>query len=190
MTGAGHGIATPLSPVQTIEDNVFSVEDPVGFQVCDPQLLGIVENAASFDANFAGSSADRLGRPVSRVLALYLCLAVQDVVLIAAVFNLLLVAMYSHHSKGDEAVWDTHRNGAAHLSAHWRLRGTSVRHAGSPLITGCFRWVTLIRPALAIHGGGSSNWLIVDNSSVSKWLGQRAIHRFAERWWIAPGTIV
>lgn len=55
MTGAGHGIATPLSPVQTIEDNVFSVEDPVGFQVCDPQLLGIVENAASFDANFAGS---------------------------------------------------------------------------------------------------------------------------------------
>lgn len=34
---------------------MFSMEDSVGFQVCDPDLLGIVENAASFDSNCAGS---------------------------------------------------------------------------------------------------------------------------------------
>lgn len=34
---------------------MFSVEDSVGFQVCNPELLGIVEDAPSFDANLARS---------------------------------------------------------------------------------------------------------------------------------------
>lgn len=169
---------------------MFSVEDSVGFQVCDPELPGIVENPAPFDPNCAGSSADWLGRPVPRVLALYLSLTVQNIVLIAAVFNLLLVSMLSHHSKGDEAIWYICWNGAAHVSAHRWLRYTSISHAGSPLLTWCFRSVTLVCPALPIHGGGSSDWLIVDNSPISRWLGQRTIHSFAERWLIAPGAIM
>lgn len=55
VTGAGHRTATPLGSVQTIEDNTFSMEDSVGFQVCNPEPLGIVESTASFDANCAGS---------------------------------------------------------------------------------------------------------------------------------------
>lgn len=55
VTGAGHRVATPVSSVHAIEDNMFTVEDSVWFQVCDPELLGIVEDAASFDANRAGS---------------------------------------------------------------------------------------------------------------------------------------
>lgn len=31
------------------------MEDSVGFQVCNPELLGIVKDAASFDANLARS---------------------------------------------------------------------------------------------------------------------------------------
>lgn len=62
VTGAGHRVATPVIPVQTIEDNMFSMEDSVGFQVCDPQLLGIVEDAASFDANCAVSWVERQSR--------------------------------------------------------------------------------------------------------------------------------
>lgn len=59
--------------------------------------------------------ADWLGRPVSCVLALYFSIAVENVVINAAIFNLLLVAMLSHHSKGDEAVRDPRWDGAAHL---------------------------------------------------------------------------
>lgn len=55
MTGAGYRVATPVSSVQTIERNMFSMEDSVGFQLCNPELLSIVEDAASFDANCAGS---------------------------------------------------------------------------------------------------------------------------------------
>lgn len=55
VTGAGHRVATALSSVQTIEDNMFSMKDSVWFQVCNPELLGIVEDTASFDAHFAGS---------------------------------------------------------------------------------------------------------------------------------------
>lgn len=58
MTGAGHRVATSVSSVQTIERNMFSMEDSVGLQVCDPELLGIVEDAASFDANGARSCMD------------------------------------------------------------------------------------------------------------------------------------
>lgn len=55
MTGAGYRVATLLSSVQTVELNMFSMEDSVGFQICDPELLSIVEDAASFDANSTGS---------------------------------------------------------------------------------------------------------------------------------------
>lgn len=55
ITGAGHRVAAPVFPVQTIEDNVLSVEDSVGFQVSDPELLGVIEDTTSFDANSAGS---------------------------------------------------------------------------------------------------------------------------------------
>lgn len=54
-TGAGHWVAAPVGFVQAIERDVFSVENSVGLQICDPELLGIVEDAASFDANRAGS---------------------------------------------------------------------------------------------------------------------------------------
>lgn len=166
------------------------MEDSVGFQVCDPDLLGIVEDTASFDANRAGSSADWLGRPVSCVLALYLCLTIQNIMIIAGVLNLLLVAMLSHHSKGDEAVWYACWDGTAHILAHRWLSRTSISHTGSPLITWCLRSVTLVCPALPIHDGVSSNWLIMDNSSTYRWLRQRTVHSFADRWWIAPGAIM
>lgn len=55
LTGAGHWVAAPVGFVQAIEGNVFSVENSVGFQICDPELLGVVEDAASFDTNRAGS---------------------------------------------------------------------------------------------------------------------------------------
>lgn len=61
-------------------------------------------------------------------------------------------------------------------STHWRFSDTSVSHAGSSLMTWCLWWVTLISPALPIHGGGSSNLLIMDNSPISWWLGQCTIH--------------
>lgn len=166
-TGAGHWVAAPVGFVQAVESNVLSVENSVGFQVCDPELLGIIEDAASFDSNCAGSwkrtrenneeqlrhifttcckstqtcspqywagmpaaapaegqpfpcfspptPADWLGRPVSCVLALYFSIALKNVVIQAAVFNLLLIAVLSHHSKGDEAVGDPCWDGAAHL---------------------------------------------------------------------------
>lgn len=166
------------------------MEDSVGFQVCDPELLGIVEDTASFDANCAGSSANWLGSPVSCVLALDLGLTIQNIMLIAAVLNLLLVAVLSHHSEGDEAIWYGCWDGTAHLSAHRWLRCTSISHAGSPLITWCLRWFTLICPALPIHGSASINRLIMGDSSIYRWPGQLAVHNFAERWWIAPGAIM
>lgn len=55
MTGADHWVAAPVGFVQAVENNVLSVENSVGFQVCDPELLGIIEDAASFDSNRAGS---------------------------------------------------------------------------------------------------------------------------------------
>lgn len=55
LTGAGHWVAAPVGFVQTVESNVLPVENSVGFQVCDPELLGIIEDAASFDSNCAGS---------------------------------------------------------------------------------------------------------------------------------------
>lgn len=55
LTGADHRVAAPVSFVQAVESNVVSVENSVGVQVCDPELLGIVEDAASFDPNRAGS---------------------------------------------------------------------------------------------------------------------------------------
>lgn len=59
--------------------------------------------------------ADGLGGPVPRVLAADFSVAVQDVVVDAAVPDLLLVAVRSHHSEGDEAVGDPGRDGAAHI---------------------------------------------------------------------------
>lgn len=54
-TGAGHWVAAPVGFVQAIERNVFSMENSVGFQICDPELLGSVEDAASFDTYCARS---------------------------------------------------------------------------------------------------------------------------------------
>lgn len=54
-TGAGHWVAAPVGLVQAVESYVLSVENSVGFQVCDPELLGVIEDAASFDSNCAGS---------------------------------------------------------------------------------------------------------------------------------------
>lgn len=61
------------------------------------------------------TSASWLGGPVPRVLALYLSLSVQNVVVVAAVPHLLLVAVWPHHGKGDEAVGYRRGDGAAHL---------------------------------------------------------------------------
>lgn len=55
MTGAGHWVAAPVGFVQAVESNVLSVQNSVGLQVCNPELLGIIEDAASFDSNCAGS---------------------------------------------------------------------------------------------------------------------------------------
>lgn len=72
--------------------------------------------------------------------------------------------------------WHFHTDTCLRTLAYRWLSCTSISHAGSPLITWCLRWVTLICPALPIHGGASSNWLIMDNSSISRWLGQRTVH--------------
>lgn len=61
------------------------------------------------------TSANWLGGPVPSVLALYLSLSVQDIVVIATVPHLLLVAVLPHHGKGDEAVGYRPGDGAAHL---------------------------------------------------------------------------
>lgn len=130
VTGAGHRVATPVGFVHAIERNMFSMENSVGFQIRNPQFPGVVEDAASFDADGARSCAREtqfhscqlhdthldktrliimipgrthrnnstsvlmfsrltptnwLGRPVSCVPALYFSLAVQNIVVIAAV---------------------------------------------------------------------------------------------------------
>lgn len=59
MTGADYWIATLLSFVQTVEGNVFSVQDSVRFQVCDPHLPGVVEDTSSFDAHCTGSWVEK-----------------------------------------------------------------------------------------------------------------------------------
>lgn len=61
------------------------------------------------------TSADWLGRPVPCISALYLSPSIQYIVLIAGVLNLILVAMLSHYSKGDEAIRYACWDGAAHL---------------------------------------------------------------------------
>lgn len=61
------------------------------------------------------TSANWFGGPVPCVLALYLSLSVQDVVVVATVPHLLLVAVLPHHSKGDEAIGYGPGDGAAHL---------------------------------------------------------------------------
>lgn len=53
--------------------------------------------------------------PVSCILAVYLSVAIQNIVLIAAILNFFLVTVWSHHSKRDEAIWYAFWNGAAHL---------------------------------------------------------------------------
>lgn len=68
--------------------------------------------------------ADWLGRPVSCILAMYYSIALQDVVIDAAVFHRLLISVLSHYGKGDEAVGDPCRDGAAHLwnnQSRWEL---------------------------------------------------------------------
>lgn len=59
MTGAGHRVAAPAGLVQAVESNVLSMEDSVGLQVCDPELPGIIEDAASFDPHRARSWKER-----------------------------------------------------------------------------------------------------------------------------------
>lgn len=146
--------------------------------------------------------ADRLGRPVSRVLALDLSVTVQDVVVDAAVPNLLLVAVRSHHSEGDEAVGDPSRDGAAHIwlsesrgggsepeggqnlgpergwptPAHGRLCSCPVGPAGAPLVTRSLGRVALIRPALPVLDGVSRNGFIVDYFSTRGRLRQGTVH--------------
>lgn len=61
------------------------------------------------------TSANRHGRPVSCVLALYVSLTIQNIVLVATILHLLFVAMGSHHCKGDETVWYSCWNAAAHI---------------------------------------------------------------------------
>lgn len=60
---ADHRVATPLSFVQTVEGNMFSMKDSVWFQIWDPDLPAIVEDTASFDANCAGSWVEKHGKP-------------------------------------------------------------------------------------------------------------------------------
>lgn len=59
IAGAGHRVATLLSFILTVEDNMLSVENSVWLQVFDPDLLGVVEDAASFDAHCAGSWVEK-----------------------------------------------------------------------------------------------------------------------------------
>lgn len=190
MTGADHWVAAPVGFVQAEENNVLAVENSVGFQVCDPELLGIIEDAASFDSNRAGSPADWLGRPVSCVLALDFSIAVKNVVINAAIFNLLPIAVHSHHSKGDEAVGDPCWDGAAHLQAHGGLSCSPISPAGASLMTRSLWRGAFICPAVSVFDCASGDGFIVDYFSTRGWFGQRAVHSFAERWGIAPGSIM
>lgn len=241
-TGAGHRVAAPVGFVQAIERNLFSVENSVGLQICDPDLLGIVKDAASFDAHRAGSwkrkrregrmshaftrcwtsaprcqqhrregngappptPADGLGGPLSRALAPCLGVALEDVVLGAAVFNLLLVAVRSHHGEGDEAVGDPRRDGAAHLwpnKSRWRfiyqrlserlmkartpargrLRRSSVSQTGASLMARRLWRVAFIRPAVSILDRRSRNGFVVDYFPTHGWFRQGAGHSCRSR---------
>lgn len=88
-------------------------------QTCSPQYWARMPAAPAggqpFHCFSALTPADWLGRPVSCVLALYFSMAVKNVVISAAIFNLLLIAVRPHHSKGDEAVGDPCWDWAAHL---------------------------------------------------------------------------
>lgn len=54
IAGGHHRVATPVGLVHAVEGDMLSVKDPVGLQVCDPHLPGVVEDAASLDADGAG----------------------------------------------------------------------------------------------------------------------------------------
>ena len=66
-------------------------------------------------------------------------------------------------------------------STHRRLSCSSISHAGSSFITWCFRWVTFVCPALSVHGGASTHWLIVGNSSICRGLGQVTVHSYKKK---------
>lgn len=151
------------------------------------------------------TSANWLGGPVPCVLALYLCVSVQDVVVIAAVPHLLLVAVLPHHGKGDEAVGYRRGDGAAHLcrstkhtkvqraekmtskntvqrvwldtSAYWRLSHPAVGHAQPPLIGWGLGRVALVGPTSAVHNVASGDQLVVDDPSMLRRPRQWAVHR-------------
>lgn len=55
IAGAGHRIAALLVSVQTKKDDNFSMQNPVWFQVLNPDFSGIVEDTTPFYANCAGS---------------------------------------------------------------------------------------------------------------------------------------
>lgn len=61
-------------------------------------------------------------------------------------------------------------------SANWWFSCSSIGLAGPSFITRCFGWVALIRPALSINSSCSCNWLVVDYSTLSWWLGQWTVH--------------
>ena len=81
------------------------------------------------------------------------------------------------HMKGGEMVEECRKYwNRPRTSTHRWLSDTSISLAGSPLITWGFTCVTLICPALPIYGCCSGDWLVMDNSSFSRWLGQRTVH--------------
>lgn len=155
------------------------------------------------------TSANWLGGPVPCVLALNLSLSFQDVVVVAAVPYLLLVAVLPHHSKGDEAVGYRRWDGAAHLwrntkpmrvlrpedmtlkntlqrvwldtSAYWWLCWPAVGHAHPPLKGWCLGRVALVGPTSAVHSGASRNRLVVENPSVLRRFRQWTVHRCRKR---------
>lgn len=98
--------------VWCFHQNQESLWSTIGFDSCYKNKPDIDMNAAKLSWV---TSANGLGGPVPWVLALNLSLSFQDVVVIAAVPDLLLVAVLPHHSKGDEAVGDRPGDGAAHL---------------------------------------------------------------------------
>lgn len=98
--------------VWRFQQNQKSLWSTTGFDSCYTIKPVIDMNAAMLSWL---TSANRLGGPVPWVLALNLSLSFQDVVVIAAVPDLLLVAVLPHHSKGDEAVGYGPGDGAAHL---------------------------------------------------------------------------
>lgn len=59
ITGGHHRVATPVGLVHAVEGDVLSVENPVGLQVRDPHLPGVVEDAASLDSHGARSCRGR-----------------------------------------------------------------------------------------------------------------------------------